>query len=198
MMKFVFVGDSLVGCPNVRLAESWPEAAAQKVGFKAVNSAAGGRLTLIMRGMFRTDVIAENPDGVFILCGTNDVLLDEPLEKIKENIKVTLDQAENAGIKMIVLGQPSFTRPESADAGWQIPSEVDKHNKVLEEYRAWLEKEAQRRRIPTLDLEKVLAAGEKAAGHSLFIDGLHPTAEGNGLIADAFVTLLKKHFGDQL
>lgn len=53
----------------------------QKLGFTAVNHAAGGRLTILMRGMFCSDALAEAPDGVFIQCGINDVLLDEPLER---------------------------------------------------------------------------------------------------------------------
>ena len=50
-MKIVFVGDSLVSCTNVALAATWPEIAAKKLGFTAVNHAAGGRLTILMRGM---------------------------------------------------------------------------------------------------------------------------------------------------
>lgn len=97
-MKIVFVGDSLVSCTNVALAATWPEIAAKKLGFTAVNHAAGGRLTILMRGMFCSDALAEAPDGVFIQCGINDVLLDEPLEKMKENICVTLDTAKEGGI----------------------------------------------------------------------------------------------------
>ena len=36
-MKIVFVGDSLVSCTNVALAATWPEIAAKKLGFTAVN-----------------------------------------------------------------------------------------------------------------------------------------------------------------
>lgn len=54
-MKIVFVGDSLVSCTNVALAATWPEIAAKKLGFTAVNHAAGGRLTILMRGMFCSD-----------------------------------------------------------------------------------------------------------------------------------------------
>ena len=68
-MKIVFVGDSLVSCTNVALAATWPEIAAKKLGFTAVNHAAGGRLTILMRGMFCSDALAEAPDGVFIQCG---------------------------------------------------------------------------------------------------------------------------------
>ena len=122
-MKIVFVGDSLVSCTNVALAATWPEIAAKKLGFTAVNHAAGGRLTILMRGMFCSDALAEAPDGVFIQCGINDVLLDEPLEKMKENICVTLDTAKEGGIPLIMLGSPILARPESTEKGWQLPSE---------------------------------------------------------------------------
>ena len=51
-MKIVFVGDSLVSCTNVALAATWPEIAAKKLGFTAVNHAAGGRLTSLCGGCF--------------------------------------------------------------------------------------------------------------------------------------------------
>ena len=63
-MKIVFVGDSLVSCTNVALAATWPEIAAKKLGFTAVNHAAGGRLTILMRGMFCSDALAEAPDAL--------------------------------------------------------------------------------------------------------------------------------------
>ena len=130
-MKIVFVGDSLVSCTNVALAATWPEIAAKKLGFTAINHAAGGRLTILMRGMFRSDALAEAPDGVFIQCGINDVLLDEPLEKMKENICVTLDTATEGGIPLIMLGSPILARPESTEKGWQLPSEFAKHDAAL-------------------------------------------------------------------
>jgi acyl-CoA thioesterase-1 len=189
-MKIVFLGDSLVSCPNVTLKKTWPAIAAEKRGFAAVNNAAGGRLTVLMRGMFRADAVQEHPDGVFILCGTNDILLDEPLEKIYENITVTLDQAQEAGIPLIILGKPDLARKESTESGWQVPSEFDQHDRAMKAYRAWLDEEAARRQLPVLDLESVISSAEKARGKSLLVDGIHPNEEGYEVIAEAFLALL--------
>ena len=57
-MKIVFVGDSLVSCTNVALAATWPEIAAKKLGFTAVNHAAGGRLTITTRATLAHDTSA--------------------------------------------------------------------------------------------------------------------------------------------
>lgn len=83
------------------------------------------------------------------------------------------------------------------DAGWQLGSEVKKHNEALKEYRAWLDEEAARRNIPVLDLQTVLEQGEAAVGHKLQADGLHFTPEGYALVADAFVKLMKETFPDK-
>lgn len=197
-MKIAFIGDSLVSCTNVRFNEAWPGLAAEKAGFTAINNAGGGKLTLVMWGMFQMDVVNEGAEGVFIQCGMNDILLDDPLSKVKENISGTLDKAEKAGLSMIILGKPPFTKPESVDAGWQLGSELKKHNEALKEYRDWLDEEAARRNIPVLDFQAVLEAGEAATGRTLQADGLHFTPEGYALVADAFVDLLKKEFPDKL
>jgi acyl-CoA thioesterase-1 len=189
-MKIVFTGDSLVSCTNVKLQETWPAIAASKRGFQAVNAAAGGRLTILMRGMFKNDVLAEHPDGVFILCGINDVLLDEPFDKIRENISVTLDQAGEAGIPLVILGKPVLPRLESTECGWQLPSEFKKHDEELKKYRSWLDEEAQRRNLPVLDLESIISEAEARTGEKMLSDGIHPRAAGYAAIADAFVALL--------
>ena len=85
-MKMAFIGDSLVSCTNETLANTWYDIASKKMGFDVVNNAAGGKLTLVMWGMFKMDVVDEKADGVFLCCGMNDILLDEPMSSIQENI----------------------------------------------------------------------------------------------------------------
>ena len=41
-MKLAFIGDSLVSCTNVTLADTWYDIASRKRGFEVVNNAAGG------------------------------------------------------------------------------------------------------------------------------------------------------------
>ena len=197
-MKIVFVGDSLVSCTNVALAATWPEIAAKKLGFTAVNHAAGGRLTILMRGMFCSDALAEAPDGVFIQCGINDVLLDEPLEKMKENICVTLDTAKEGGIPLIMLGSPILARPESTGKGWQLPSEFAKHDAALKAYRQFLKQEAARRDLPFFDMEAVFEAIQEKASENLLVDGIHPNEKGYAALADAFVDFFRPLMGDRV
>lgn len=63
-MKMAFIGDSLVSCTNETLANTWYDIASKKMGFEVVNNAAGGKLTLVMWGMFKMDVVDEKADGV--------------------------------------------------------------------------------------------------------------------------------------
>ena len=185
-MKIVFVGDSLVSCTNVALAATWPEIAAKKLGFTAVNHAAG------------SDALAEAPDGVFIQCGINDVLLDEPLEKMKENICVTLDTAKEGGIPLIMLGSPILARPESTEKGWQLPSEFAKHDAALKAYRQFLKQEAARRDLPFFDMEAVFEAIQEKASENLLVDGIHPNEKGYAALADAFVDFFRPLMGDRV
>ena len=112
-MKMAFIGDSLVSCTNETLANTWYDIASKKMGFDVVNNAAGGKLTLVMWGMFKMDVVDEKADGVFLCCGMNDILLDEPMSSIQENISGTLDKARDAKLPIVILGIPPLTRIES-------------------------------------------------------------------------------------
>ena len=128
---------------------------------------------------------------LWLCCGMNDILLDEPMSSIKENISGTLDKARDAGLPIVILGIPPLTRIESTEKGWQLPSEFEKHNAALREYRQWLQEEAERRNLPVLDYEKVLSEAEEKTGRSMFQDGLHPNKEGYQAVAEAFEGVLK-------
>ncbi len=151
-----------------------------------------------MRGMFCSDALAEAPDGVFIQCGINDVLLDEPLEKMKENICVTLDTAKEGGIPLIMLGSPILARPESTEKGWQLPSEFAKHDAALKAYRQFLKQEAARRDLPFFDMEAVFEAIQEKASENLLVDGIHPNEKGYAALADAFVDFFRPLMGDRV
>ncbi|CDE93446.1 MULTISPECIES: GDSL-type esterase/lipase family protein [Acidaminococcus] len=196
-MKMAFIGDSLVSCTNETLANTWYDIASKKMGFEVVNNAAGGKLTLVMWGMFKMDVVDEKADGVFLCCGMNDILLDEPMSSIEENMAGTLDKARDAGLPIVILGIPPLTRIESTEKGWQLPSEFEKHNAALREYRQWLQEEAERRNLPVLDYEQVLSEAEKKTGRSMFQDGLHPNKEGYQAVAEAFEEVLKAALQEQ-
>ena len=114
-MKMAFIGDSLVSCTNETLANTWYDIASKKMGVDVVNNAAGGKLTLVMWGMFKMDVVDEKAAGVFLCCGMNDILLDEPMSSIQENISGTLDKARDAKLPIVILGIPPLTRIESTE-----------------------------------------------------------------------------------
>ena len=167
------------------------------MGFDVVNIAAGGKLTLVMWGMFKMDVVDEKADGVFLCCGMNDILLDEPMSSIQENISGTLDKARDAKLLIVILGIPPLTRIESTEKGWQLPSEFEQPNAALREYRQWLQEEADRRNLPVLDYEKVLSEAEEKTGRSMFQDGLHPNKEGYKVVAEAFAAVLTRALQEQ-
>lgn len=68
------------------------------------------------------DVVDEKADGVFLCCGMNDILLDEPMSSIQENISGTLDKARDAKLPIVILGIPPLTRIESTEKGGSCPA----------------------------------------------------------------------------
>ncbi|MGD8394683.1 MAG: SGNH/GDSL hydrolase family protein [Candidatus Eiseniibacteriota bacterium] len=92
------------------------------------------------------------------------------------------------------------------------PDEVEAVRERIEEYNTIIAGLANDRELPLVDLDRVigdlLQNGTEVAGIELdatyvtggliSLDGLHPTAVGQGLIADAFIATLNAHFGSNL
>jgi lysophospholipase L1-like esterase len=121
--------------------------------------------------------------------GTNDILLEAPLPSVEQNMAAMMDMLVTLH-KPVMIGLPLLTRPESALYGWQTAGDVKRHNDAITQYRQWLEKAAISRQYDAVDFYQALLEGEQRLGFSLYADGIHPTAAGYTVLAEAVLPVL--------
>jgi lysophospholipase L1-like esterase len=179
--SIAFMGDSITegGWNNpvgyVRLVMS----ALESNGIKATAIPAGisGHKSNDMLARLRRDVLDKKPTWMTLSCGVNDVWHGAngvPLPQYKTNITAIIDQAQAAGIKVMVL------------TATVIGEEDNANNQKLVAYNDFLRAVAKEKGCLLADLNADMWAGLKAAPGKRDVftgDGVHMNAQGNCLMA---------------
>jgi lysophospholipase L1-like esterase len=193
--KIAFLGDSItefgVHWPSgyVRLVISGLEAN----GIKAIAIPAGisGNKSNDMLGRLQRDVIDKKPDWMTLSCGVNDVWHGQggvPLDQYKRNITAIVQQAQAAGVKVMILTS-TMIGEEAGNA----------NNQKLVAYNDFLRSLAAEKKCLLADLSGDMQAAVKEAGggagskkgNVLTVDGVHMLPQGNRVMASGIL----KQFG---
>jgi len=182
--KVAFLGDSIT-------AQGWDfpggyvkltAAGLQTLGVKIVPIPAGvgGNTSQDMLARFQADVLARKPDWVTISCGVNDVWHNPggvPLDGYEKNITSMVDQAQAAGIKVLIM------------TATPIGEDDNDNNKKLVAYNDFLHQLASQRHLPVAEENAAFQAAIKAGpplpnnAPILTVDGVHPTPDGAQIMA---------------
>ncbi|WP_205500064.1 SGNH/GDSL hydrolase family protein [Rufibacter psychrotolerans] len=175
------------------------------VGQRVVlNKGIGGNNTHDLLRRLQKDVLAEKPDLVILMVGTNDMLNSQklvPYAQFQENYQAILGQLKAQNIRVMVMAPPPV------DTGYVL-SRHDRRaftedlNAKLDSAGGIVRALAAEHRLPFLDLnERFKAWGSPSReAHSLIInqanmgkeDGIHPTKEGYARIGQEVYRYLKK------
>lgn len=180
--SIAFMGDSITqgGWENpvgyVRLVMSGLESN----GIKATAIPAGisGHKSNNMLERLRRDVLDKQPTWMTLSCGVNDVWHGAngvPLPQYKTNITSIIDQAQAAGIKVMILTATVITEQED-----------NANNQKLAAYNDFLRALAKEKGCLLADLNADMWAALKTStekGNALTVDGVHMNAQGNCLMA---------------
>lgn len=171
--KLVFFGNSLTAGYGLDPEEAFPTRTQVKIdslnlGYEVINAGLSGETS--SGGLTRIDWILQQKPDVFVLeLGANDGLRGIPVAETRKNLQGILDKvkAANPEVKLVVAGMmvPPNMGPEYARDFQSIYPELAKNNKAV--------------LIPFL-LEGV--GGEPRLN---LADGIHPTAEGHQMVANA-------------
>ncbi|NQW47824.1 MAG: SGNH/GDSL hydrolase family protein [Planctomycetes bacterium] len=188
--KIAFLGDSITqgGANNasgyVRLVISGLEAN----GIKATMIPAGisGHKSNQMLERLTRDVINKKPDWMTLSCGVNDVWHGAngvPLDAYEKNIAAIVDQAQAAGIKVMILTATMIHE----DA-------TNNENKILALYNDFMRKLAAEKKCLLADLNADMQAALEPGPHhehQLTSDGVHMNPLGDRMMARSIL----KSFG---
>ncbi len=191
-MKLLCIGDSLTSCWNTSEKYAWTTILANQTGAQIKIDAGGGRLTLLMScGLKRDGFGTDKPDVLFLMGGTNDIFVDEPLNKITGNLTDIMDYAKSHDV-LVWLGLQPLTTLASVAAGWQSSFDLDTHNKQLAALRQWLTNEAKARQLPIFDFQETLEKASDGNIDALLEDGVHPNKEGYRILGEQAVKIWKR------
>ncbi len=173
----VAFGDSLTAGFGAEPGNSYPDFLqkdldAAGLKWRVVNAGVSGDTTT--DGVNRLgEVLAEKPRIVIVEFGGNDGLRGLPIETTRANLEQIVSSITNARSKIVLAGMtlPPNYGPEYIKSFEKIYQDLDAKYKVI--------------RIPFL-LEGVATKRELMQR-----DGLHPTAQGNAIVAQTVLRYLK-------
>lgn len=157
--KIAFLGDSITQAGNRKNGYvTFVVDALNREGLGVTHVPAGisGHKSSNMLARLDRDVLSKKPDWMLLSCGVNDVwhftltLGDRKFEGIelpeyRENIRKIVEQAQEAGIKVMILTSTMIGEdPEKAT------------NKRLEPYNDFLRQLAEEKKVPLADLNQAM------------------------------------------
>ncbi|WP_106815590.1 SGNH/GDSL hydrolase family protein [Microbacterium timonense] len=131
------------------------------------------------------DVLASDPDLLTVYIGVNDMWRrfdsDDPTsaDEFESTVAQLLTAARDAGLQRLMLVEPFFVPVREDQAGWL---------EDLDPKRAAVRRLAERFEATLVPLhERVSAAVAEHGAAAIAPDGVHPTAQGAAIIADAWL-----------
>ncbi len=196
MKTIVCHGDSLTEGADLEKSYTWPQLVENKIKVTVLNTGIGGDTSGGLLARFQHDVVQSKPDLVVILGGTNDLWWDLDINLILANIFAMACQAQYRDIVPVVgLPLPLFMENirnqnmMAPIAGW------DRCINKLSELVDALAVAAKESEIACLDFyHPFLDTNQKVRGDYFLEDGLHPNKQGQRLMAEKMVELLRTLF----
>lgn len=176
--KFILLGDSLTFGYGVHLKDSWANILSQKINAEIINKGINGDTTPSMLNRFYTDVSSLNPDYIFIMGGTNDLLCGRSISSIIDNIELMIKDSLKSNL---FIGIPPCIIEEMAQKLF-MPSNLYKYcSESLPILRKELIKLCKKYSIKYIDLYSLT---KNNLDKSIYLDGIHLNSLGNILISE--------------
>ena len=177
--KLLILGDSISAGFGLKESENWVQILEDSVNssglqLKIINSSISGDTTIGGLSRIENDLVTHEPNYVLVELGGNDALRGYPIDKIKNNLSKIIDATFQAEAKPIIMQI-------------KIPPNYGKN--YVAAFESIYSELAEEKNIPKLTflLEKV------ALDKSLMqLDGIHPNAKAQPLIADQVEIEIKK------
>ncbi len=194
--KIVFIGNSIVNGFPMSRGRSFPGQvrAAIKDGqasFHAdvINKGANGDTTEGILQRFEEDVLAHEPVAVFIMTGTNDFIYRESdPDGCMANLGEMARMAEEAGTVPVYM-TPIAVNAEKASRMWMAGFGID-YSGINDDVRAFSDLI---RESGVLYVDTWAAWEEYAGDESAWLDGVHPTPEGQQYLAQTVLEWMEEH-----
>ncbi|MBE6064035.1 GDSL-type esterase/lipase family protein [Clostridium cochlearium] len=184
-MKIVCIGDSITFGYGVQSNKNWINILNDKLNITFINRGLNGDTSSGMLFRSYEDIIKLKPNGVIIMGGTNDFLMNYAYNKTLENITYISKEIMNYNIKVYIGIQPP-TYPEVAKTFWDPYVNYEEVNIKIHNYRKNIIQFCKNKGIKFFDFF-TLFNEHKNEWDSLYVDGIHPSAKGHKLISKEII-----------
>ena len=183
----VCLGDSITHA-------GYPAELQSLLGANVINAGVPGNTSKQGLARLDKDVLAHKPNVVVVLFGTNDNRQDAPkihvsVSDYEKNLGTIIDRCKAIGAKVVLATippidpEPYFTRHVKAD--FDAAGGLDK---LVEQYRTAALHAGETHHVPVVNLNRLLKnqTGWRKS------DGVHPTEEGNRIVAKLFASEVQR------
>jgi lysophospholipase L1-like esterase len=161
----------------------------RSTGLDIINKGINGDTTEGMLYRFEMDVISKNPDSVFVMGGSNDLIMNIEPSLVESNITVMCRLAIEKSIEPII-GIPPNVDIGNVREDWANYSDFSKVAKRLAKYRQGLLLYSRNSEIKYLDFYSEIEKRAIDGIGGLYFDGLHFNEMGHRIMADIFYSFL--------
>ncbi len=192
-MKICCMGDSITyGYGLEDLSCRWTDLVAKRTGHTLVNLGISGDTTSGMLARCQTEVFPCQPDAIMLLGGVNDIAYTMDYRQVCANMVSMTRQAIVKKLK-IFIGLPLPVVPEvMPDIPWDPERNHNKVDALLKPYSDFLAHDGANKGFHIVDFRSQFLNPDGTARAELFLDGVHPNAEGHRLMAEVLCRVLEE------
>lgn len=184
--KYVFLGDSLTFGYGVKKKDNWVTLLKSNFNLNIINKGINGNSTTDMLFRFTDDVINNNPNELFIMGGTNDLLLGKTIETIINNIELMIKESLSNNIS-VIIGIPPTIISEDASRLFMSFDTYDYCENNLYTLREKLINLCIQYELKYLDFYTITMENKN---NGIFNDGIHLNPKGQNLLFNEAITKL--------
>ena len=189
-MRLTCLGDSLTFGFGVHPSQRWTRLIGQETDWQVMNHGVNGDTTTGMlvrlQTLMQSGVLRQttgDPYQILVTGGSNDIFYSGSDICARSSLGAIIHQLAAIGTIPIV-GIPIPVDPASAPASWGAAVNFEKAAAQLDDYCYWLRQYCKGFGVPTIDFRSDFLTPSGTLRRELFLDGLHPTAEGHRMMAD--------------
>lgn len=178
----IFFGDSLTFGYGVPKQNSWAYKIAHELYPSSLNKACNGDTTTSMLSRYYNDVLKYNPSNIFIMCGTNDLLLGRSVTSIIDNIELMIKDAVGINSK-VIIGLPPKIIGSMANELFSPSHLYDYAEKELLTLKTKLIKLSEKYELKFINFYDLTLNND-----DIYLDGIHLTSLGHELMFKKWLT----------
>lgn len=192
-MDLICIGDSLTFGYGVRRAQRWTTLAEEETGWTLHNYGVCGDTTggmlVRLRELLRQLPGRADERRFLLMGGGNDIFFSGTSANARANMAAMAHQLFAAGEAPIIAVAPDLAGGEYPD-NWSVLVNFRQAEQSMREYNFWLEHFCDAFGVRMLDFRRDFLNSAGTPRHELYLDGLHPNAEGHRVMAARVVRVI--------